>query len=493
MDSFDKKISKLYKGDEKSTELPEGFSWEEMSDGIYEKMKEPEKKRKFFWMWFTTIGSLLLLTLLFFLFQTDSNEINTPIAIKDTKEVNSAKESTNIISDENPIEKNPVFTEKNQENDSQNSTSNSIANNQTDNESTIKNNNAPTLLKKNLKTNASYLEEEKSGSPDSMTIASQSNNSTIEENKVISEIESIVEVKPVAKMDSSESNQPNLTSESLARLPIPKNYLTAKPLVNSLVIAVSKNTKKEPKQNLNDKKQKSKEKIKLASTFAPQIYGGTLFTSGKHRQNQQRNQYSKWLPGYYVGLEATVLGYKKWKINLGYEHKFAVQEFNFRNITDTTSTIVEDVVTGIRTNSLNGSSSETRETISTQALRTRNYLHYNTFRSHAVRITLTRDFQLSKKLSFIAGLGGSYNFHHRTLGRTIGKDSNILNYDSNNSIYRKHYFGIDGGFSIAYQIGKIQLRGNCWLEKTLDYTVEPVENIRPVFYKIGLGMMYSFQ
>jgi len=215
-------------------------------------------------------------------------------------------------------------------------------------------------------------------------------------------------------------------------------------------------------------------------------------TSGEYDNNPQRNQYSSWLPGYYAGLELTVLEYKKWKLNLGYEHKFSVQLFDFQNITDTITTVVEDVLTGISTYSLNGTTTETRENVSTQSARTRNYLHYNTFRSHAFRLTVVRNFKLSKNWHLIAGLGGSYNFQNITKGRSIGNNNEILDYDSQNSIYRKQNLGIEGGFSLAYQIGKISLSGNFWLEKPLDYSLETTTEIRPVFYKIGLGISRSF-
>jgi len=88
----------------------------------------------------------------------------------------------------------------------------------------------------------------------------------------------------------------------------------------------------------------------------------------------------------------------------------------------------------------------------------------------------------------MAGLGGSYNFVNLTKGRTIGIDRNTLDYDKNNPIYLEQNWGLEGGFSLAYQIGKVSLRGNLWVEKALSYSNEPDTEIRPVFYKIGLGI-----
>jgi len=425
MDSFDKKISNLYDADQLSEQLPEGFGWEEMNGGIYEKMEKPKKKRKvFFWLFF--IGSNLgLLAALLFFFSVKSKKPAGPVATTRTATVEKLEKLNPIISDQTPIEKIIVSTEK------------TLSNNKKV-ISTFKNKNTPTAI--------------------SMVIPAKATNST----------------------------------KTLAFLPVTKAVITSTKNAAAPVIIFSKDIFKEQLDLDETLGNAQNNKVEFVEKLTPHIYGGTLFTSGKYTQNQLRNQHSKWLPGYYTGLEFTVLAYKNWQLNLGYEHKFAIQLFDFQNITDTIANGVAEVLTSITTNSLNGSVSEIREEIATQAVRTRNYLNYNTFRSHALRMTILRNFELSEKLSLTAGFGGSYNFLNRTQGRTIGQDKNKLDYGQENQIYRKHNFGLEGGLSLAYQIGAFSLRGNFWIEKSLEYSMEPTENIRPVFYKIGLGVTRSF-
>ena len=107
-------------------------------------------------------------------------------------------------------------------------------------------------------------------------------------------------------------------------------------------------------------------------------------------------------------------------------------------------------------------------------------------------MTLVRTFDLSQNFAVNLGFGGSYNFINQAKGRTIDRNEETLNYDSNTSIYRKNNLGIDGGFSLSYQIGKFSINGNVWLEKSLNFSLESGEEIRPVFYKIGMGISRRF-
>ena len=489
MDSFDKKISDLYNADQSSSDLPEGFGWEDMNEGIYEKMEEPKRKKRFIWMWFSFGGSLFLLAALLFFFKPETeNTASISSKIEGTK-----AEKTPILLDKTTIENNLEITKKIQKTPTETKeifTTSTILNS----DKTSKENNKRTKLVEHSSSSIPSISSESS-------VNNYKNNlelfrektiqkSTLSTTEAPSSTKAKVEEKPVNKKKVLKERF--VVTKRLAFIPIQELLIPTKTRLAPPIVITPSLAKSPKDKNPDGKKSDPKNKVKLNRFSAVQLYGGTLLTSGTYSQNPLRNKHSSWLPGYYAGIELTVLNYKKWKINLGYEHKFAVQLFDFQNITDLVDTVVVDALVGISTNSINGTRRENRETISTQATRFRNYVNYNTFRSHAFRMTFVRTFNLSKNLSFNAGVGGSFNFLNQANGRTVDSDEDTLNYSPKNSIYRKNNFGIEGGFSLSYQIGKFSLNGNVWMEKSLNYSLESVGEIRPVFYKIGLGVGRRF-
>ena len=482
MDSFNKKISELYNQEQSLEHLPDDFGWDEMSDGIYEKMEEPKKKRKFFWMWFTFGSSAVLVAILFLYFNNDSknNQVsstNTLTEIAETKkEIN-----PNLLKEHTIENQEPISTKL--------ETQDTAPDRQVSSEKPVGfSNTTPTNSATKKTTNKAFEFSEKNqkfNAPNSTQKAKKF--------ELKKPTELITKPGSTLPITSPMAKAPIPSSKALFFLPILKIELTPEyPAIPQTTIIRSqavqaKSERKDAPSNI------PKDKIKLAKNFQPHIYGGTLLTSGIYSGHQKRNQHSRWLPGYYTGIEFTVLEYKKWTLNLSYEHKFSVQLFDFQNITDTiTNVLVENVLTGITTNSLNGSTSENHEDIYTRAVRQRNYLHYNTFRSHALKLTIEKSFDLSNHWQLMTRIGGSYNLLNLTKGRTIGLDGDTLNYDKNNLIYQKQNWGIEGGFSLAYRIGKVSLRGNLWVEKALNYSNESGTEMRPVFYKIGLGISRRF-
>ncbi len=489
MDSFDKKVSNLYNEEHTSANLPEGFGWDEMSDGIYQKMEAPKKKRRFFIWWLVSGGLLIVSAALWFYF-SNKTEKNLPTVDKIV--------TSPVIPDQNPENNKIPFNEK--KNTKQiAATDIRSTKKETQQISTFyheKNQPSAPISDTNLTTKAKT----------SFSLTESSSFQTPNTNRTQPKVDLPTDQKVVLPTTIDHVSTSTLLSKNknISFLPVkflPLKQPQSRGLADDTRIGESLNAEQRPfprtinfRDDITNEEDKpldnSKNQIKFGKNRILHIYGGTLFSSGKYADNHPRNPYSTWLPGYFAGLEFSILTSEKWSLNLGYEHKFAVQLFDFQNITDTIPTVVADVLTGIRTNSLNGTTSENRENISTRAVRSRNYLNYNTFRAHAFRLSLVRVFKIAPKFQLMTGMGTSYNFLNQTKGRTIDKDRNTLNYgsDGQSAIYRKQSWGVEGGFSMAYKIGKISLRGNFWIEKSLNYSMESESEIRPTFYKVGLGI-----
>jgi len=474
MDSFDKKVADLYNKNQTPDQLPEGFVWDEMSKGIYEKMESPNRKRKPLFWWLTFGGFILLVSVPGIFFIQKSNNIapnqTTETSLPTIKE-KSTFSSDKPIAEATQIGKEPSATATLQ------NTHPYISNNKISNKSIVLNNKkTKTLYQESKPIHVIELRD----IMDLTTIESESIISTSSPETSVSGAEDFPESVNTKKSENTfATSVPASTTKTVVPSTLPLRWVT---MSSDKIIAPN---------ILLPKEKPTDTPSKIAIKFTPKVYGGTLLTTGKYTENQERNTYSRWSPGYYTGIDFTILAYKKWTLNLGYEHKFATQVLELNNIVDTVVITVENALTSITTNSLNGTTSENRETITTNGTRTRNYLHYNTFRSHALRLTLNRTFPLTPKWHLTTGFGGTYNFLNQARGTTLDLDGNKLEYSPDMPIYLKRNFAIDAGLSLEYKIGRIKLSGNLWLEKSLSFGLEPETSIQPTFYKIGVGAAFT--
>lgn len=65
MDYFDKKINQLY-SDDKSPKVPEEYSWDNMSSGIYDKMDERPRRKPIWLFFFSSMVLIMIASILFF-------------------------------------------------------------------------------------------------------------------------------------------------------------------------------------------------------------------------------------------------------------------------------------------------------------------------------------------------------------------------------------------------------------------------------------------
>lgn len=470
MDSFDKKVADLYNKNQSPDQLPEGFAWDDMSEGIYDKMESPERKRKpvFWWL---TFGSFILLFSVAGLFLIQKSN-NTNLSHTINTSLPNIKEETTF-----PNSK-PIAETAQAEKEST-----TIRNTQAD----ISNHNFSNNLIVSINKNSEKADQ-KSKTTDRIDVSILKDLTSTESGFVINT--SSPEISVSGAEDFVESVNEKESADILT-IPASATKTVVPPTLPIRWVTFSSNKITAPDQLLQ-KNEPTHSRSKIMFQFTPEIYGGTLLTTGKYTGNQERNTYSRWSPGYFAGIDFTVLTYKKWSLNMGYEHKLAVQILELSNIIDTVSVTIENALTGITTNSLNGTTMERRENIATKGVRTRNFLYYNTFRSHALRLTVHRSFAITPRWHLSTGFGGTYNFFNQATGTTLDADGNRLRYTPDMPIYQKRSFAVEAGLSLEYKIGRIRLTGNLWLEKSLSLSLEPNNSIKPVFYKIGAGAAYQF-
>jgi len=190
--------------------------------------------------------------------------------------------------------------------------------------------------------------------------------------------------------------------------------------------------------------------IKNSLEHALFLGGGTLLSSGKYNGIDNRNKYSKWLPGYHATV-GYALENGKFGINIYYDHNFAVQLFDFQSqdsvkVPQSLETTVTEVYT-----------KRTRNFSSIQSVKTprnRDYTTYNTFRSHSLGLTLLYKILESDKFSIQTGIGGRYSLINNTSGYTLLANGEIASYTASKSIYSSNRFDINGTIIMSYDLNE---------------------------------------
>jgi len=468
MDSFDKKLTELYKKEQVSNQLPEGFDWEDMSEGIYHKMEEPNRKKRPFFVWLFFSGSVLILSMIGFLYFFSPANLDLNKETTNTSKPNKIANATTSTAE--PIITPTPITEY---------TSNIATHTQRQTQDGIQQNKVAisTPADENLKIFPL------SSISDDLTISNNKNKLLYTKNKT-----SLRQLEQTNPFTTTKNEVLNLASGTSIKQQVNTLLIPSTLPIKQVIVPNPVYIQSIPQPALDENDSDPTSKITLQ--VVPYLYGGTLLTTGKYKQHTERNKHSRWSPGYYAGIDLSVLKYKKWTLNVGYEHKFAVQILELDNVIDTVPIQVENVLTSVTTNSLNGTRTENRATVNSNGIRTRNYLHYNTFRSHAITLGLARHFNLAPQWQLYTRFGGTYNFLHQPEGRTLDEQGNKLDYDKNNPIYLAHYFSVNTGISLQFKVKKLALSGNFGLEKPLTFSHKGENSINPTFYKVGVGVKY---
>lgn len=167
--------------------------------------------------------------------------------------------------------------------------------------------------------------------------------------------------------------------------------------------------------------------------------------------NPERTQYERAILGKTYSLQ---LGYQlksNWQIGTGIQWSKNYSKFDYTQ-TVTQSRTKENALVEIQVNSFSGDSTKIYGDKTVNVERTRTVVHYNTFQKWAIPLTIKYGLK-NRKMEYVFGFGTLLTLSTNSSGRTI--NATIIDYNATNPIYKSSLtIGAVGSFDLNYHFSK---------------------------------------
>lgn len=476
MEPFDKMKGKL----REESSLPEGFGWEDMQEGIFEKMagmteSEPEKKRfEFGKLSFFLLGMVTMLGLIV-LFNFLKDEQQT---LEHNQESISNLSSSNQLIE--PFTTGDKLSKEGQVIPEQATTSNlNITKNHPTDLIDVKEELVP--IGAELKSSTSSITETTIEIKDNTTDSQRGTKKTIEIDKednilsnaknslettkkikgeIAKQVNSLQNIKEVEQ--SMETASPTAFNNNLSSVKTASTHISTKngkPMrtLNALdkrhfkVIYDSGLSTINPVSLSNPL---AVEKRAKSSRFSMAIGVGLNYWTpnwGNSSTSQERALYEKALIGNTYSLQFDYRLTSKWSIGTGVMNSKYYSKFNYKEA-DTYQRDKNDVLVEIQVNTVTGDSTLIYGDRMVNVNRERTVVHYNTFQKWSIPLMVKYSLR-KRKMEYAFGVGTILTLSTETAGKTI--NSTIQDYNATSPIYQSGLeIGALGSFDLNYHLSE---------------------------------------
>lgn len=444
---------------EQNSELPEEFAWENMKEGIYEKVyiNAPTKKKKYWPILLLLLivgcgGSWITFNLLDAPAQTETPMVVNPLIMDKSKKENSADYQSSILAS-------PKMQ---------------------DQEITI----SSVKSKMNQDTYSSNVDESSNTSLAKKIAATKNKYSvSIIEDKSIESIQN----KNIQTKEAQEDNSTmNLTKKQLDDTPLISSVWIKKinsttPLLHKTINLRTASKRPTTTQNKN-----------LFSIHAAELNlsSGIINWTANDPKNIN-HAYTKGFPSLTINPSVSLFFKSKHALQIDYEYAALEEEFIYTGDREI-EVLQENVVVREVVNSLTGEviSSEYGNVMSS-GTRSYNEVKYNSFKLHALSLGYRYSTNIWNRSSIGGYLGGSYLFHLNAAGRRLDDELDVLSFDGNNPLFGGNQFGVRLGIQYGFKINK-QMTLTSQITSTKYLTNWEVSgsnsNTRPWLYSFQIGI-----
>lgn len=442
------------------------FSWEEMQEGIFDKILEEEpdffeekpRRRIAIWFWFGA-AALIFGGLGAWYFMNDKDETiiqpsnNTPTEIIETKtspvaESNIKEEKTNTVKPNNLIQTNKLST------------------------STI------SLSKKSTVQKDASTEK---------TLFNTKNETLISSNQITEPEKEENNLSPQLIIDNKIQTPASLSVN------IPFVKLEKEPLILSTTYPKQENTEENIDGLKDDEEESQKDKNKKEKgQWAVVATGGTVLSFSKYSGNSNaenlRNDNTSPFFGYQFGVEAFAPLSSKSRITFGVNRAVVYQNIDiqtFRQVQELQENALLHVThyaVGNRVAEVHG------DTLVTGIERNR-LVKYNEFKSIRAHAGYMRDFK-KENWSFSPFAGMSFGFIDHQDGYTVAQDNSIFAFNNDNPIFNRLQVNSMAGIAVERKIGKsISLLFQYRIDQQWNNaSAEDELNLRPANHYLSAGI-----
>ncbi len=474
MDYFDSN----FKNDQadQDSELPEGFSWEEMSGGIYDKMpnNRPSSLGKYW--------PLLILLLVagcgtgsWFALNNFNGKSSTKHSIALDQKINTETTASGL---------NKIKT-------------NEIAHNQAD--QIIESNLIPTnsLNSKNqiVKNNSSNTNSVRSNTLNR-------SNPTINNNKIEGQIFDKTEsnISQLEQTTIAKQRQQAISESTKNETPVSQKEWSRLLIMPSLVYEASEDETaqykiidelKKPKVNREEKKDEEETLFKKQLTIG--LAGGIVTWSAFDASNINHEHVSGY-PGYTINPSIGLSFAPKHSIQFDYEYSAVEELFDYEGSREIEVAKDNEPFRIIHSSLTGNIISTERKNIVVPGTRNYKEVKYNQYKFHTLSLGYRFDQIRKQKLSLGFYVGASYLLKINSKGKRLNESLDVYSFDNSNPIFKNNQLALRLGLHYNYQLNEnISLFSQIITTKYLsNWEVDSSgSTTRPFLYGVQLGFRYG--
>lgn len=475
-----------------TSELPGDFKWEDMEDGIMEKMKKEESRRPVFLIVFTILGCVLFLLGIGWAYIWNNNHAKTSkelegIANTVHKHKTSESSDASMATIENETPKTLTNVRQSESKTNQNSEFSNIEIGKT----VFKNYINRTTQKITISDNNSIPKTSDIIDINKISIEIGINNTQKENqtktNEIITKSSSEKELENDVNL-TLKSSSPNETIlvESV-------NLLTA-------ISLIKVNEIKSLEENLYDNVLSptitDQKMNKIPNNYILLTGGITSWDLNYSKNAPERDVYEKTILSYHTQLSYTQRFKNNFVFGAGIRYQNLETELNYSTFIDNYKTIrLSDTIISIQTNAITGQQTRIKGDVDVNVSANRRIRHFNRYQVYQIPLSVGKAWSINKKWSTEISLGTAVNIYTYSKGRTLYL-GDILDFSGSETPFINNRWGIQGLGSV-----KIHYKINNFLGLLLDGSIqqsltnwssEDGVSLLPLNKNIGLGMYYSY-
>lgn len=519
MEPFEKMKGKL----REESPLPEGFGWEDMQEGIFEKMAnkatpEDGKKRFYFGKWtYFLLGMVTMLVLNVLIYfannkqhtLANNQEVISQVstsnqAIKPIKEVHSLSRQQQQLNTEKATTQ-TLGSAKNHPTDliSSKVVQEAIRPQLEPTPNSIKETNTEVKIKGKATSSQKGVEKTKESDKENNLLSNTKNNK-IATNKTVAGISKQAKSSPkIEELEqSTETTSSTAFNNKVNPLKTAGNIISTK---NDKSVWTLSALEKRPLKVLNQLylshinplslgNPLAMEKRENNARFSMAIGVGLNYWTpnwGSSSLSQERAQYEKALVGNTYSLLFEYRLHPKLSIGTGVMNTTYYSQFNYKE-TETYQKLKTGVLVEIQVNTVTGDSTQIFGNRTINVNRERQVVHFNTFKKWSVPLIVKYNLR-KRKVAYALGVGAMLTLKTETAGKTI--NSAILDYSAASPIYQAGTeIGVMGTFDVNYHFSEkyyigAQLSGIASLK---NWSTELEVDLKPLIFNSQLTLGLKF-
>ena len=452
--------------------MPSDFEWDNMKEGIYNKMDKEPKKRPFLLL-FVGIFSLALMYGGFKLLETKNLAIEN-----DQKRENQQVKHTEYLNSQ-------VFEIKEEVN--------SISTKEIVSSSSA-----------GIASTEGIGEDKKPSASDVTKVKGAIQNHTSQTNKISPSNSPMRSVGLISDQYSNyvEYSKSDLTL-TLGQERNTKSLIESateqkeKQLLGLILPLPSKNLSKKVNRELTelpvlDLESKTIDIAKPASALTIGLYGGAALVS-LDGSNAVNSPYTNLFPGFHAGLVASYSLNDRWSLYSSvsrYELKEKFRYEGWRTYQELReSVLVDQVVSTITRTIIHENHRDTSITIQEY----NNILEYNNYSLSQINLGFQYSLLSGRKLRLAVSMGVSYGVLSVAEGKRLNPDLSVLSFESKKDVFKSTSIALELGVKPSWELtDRTALFLNVGLNKSLTNWSLLDEAVKPIIYRAGIGIARKF-